>query len=421
MRKNIILTLLTLVCCQVGAQELIIPAAVPDREAILINYPYYSCCVNRVLPMLCDEPDDWSYDIKSDSAQSREWQQKYGRLNSWRIGVDVTTFLRDAAFSLPYTRGYTATGFFLSPYAKRLIGPDAQLTLGVNLAGAAGSGGFHSWQPLVRLEYEPVNNVRLVMGTLYGGLSHGLYEPMFDRERYIYAHNEEGIQLLANAWLGGMPFTSDTWLHWEELLEPWQMSQERFTLGSSNVMEVWNSDRAVLSVPFSFLGTHRGGQFTALDTCIQSLFNESVGLRFDCRIGDRTSLTADLPAFFYQDISPTKCLAYDNGWGLWPQIGFDHRFRHRNKDSHGNWQMLAQAGYWHGHQFIAPRGSYLFQSVSWHRADFAEPDRDMLTATLELQNCYNRYFSLGIDAEFYYDLAHRGLDFVFGLYMRYAL
>ena len=421
MRKNIILTLLTLVCCQVGAQELIIPAAVPDREAILINYPYYSCCVNRVLPMLCDEPDDWSYDIKSDSAQSREWQQKYGRLNSWRIGVDVTTFLRDAAFSLPYTRGYTATGFFLSPYAKRLIGPDAQLTLGVNLAGAAGSGGFHSWQPLVRLEYEPVNNVRLVMGTLYGGLFHGLYEPMFDRERYIYAHNEEGIQLLANAWLGGMPFTSDTWLHWEELLEPWQMTQERFTLGSSNVMEVWNSDRAVLSVPFSFLGTHRGGQFTALDTCIQSLFNESVGLRFDCRIGDRTALTADLPAFFYQDISPTKCLAYGNGWGLWPQIGLDHRFRHHNKDSHGNWQMLAQAGYWHGHQFIAPRGSYLFQSVSWHRADFAEPDRDMLTAKLELQNCYNRYFSLGIDAEFYYDLAHRGLDFVFGLYMRYAL
>lgn len=421
MRKNIILTLLTLVCCQVGAQELIIPAAVPDKEAILINYPYYSCCVNRVLPMLCDEPDDWSYDIKSDSAQSREWQQKYGRLNSWRIGVDATTFLRDAAFSLPYTRGYTATGFFLTPYAKRLIGPDAQLTLGVNLAGAAGSAGFHSWQPLVRLEYEPVNNVRLVMGTLYGGLTHGLYEPMFDRERYIYAHNEEGIQLLANAWLGGMPFTSDTWLHWEELLEPWQMTQERFTLGSSNVMEVWNSDRAVLSVPFSFLGTHRGGQFTALDTCIQSLFNESVGLRFDCHIGDRTALTADLPAFFYQDISPTKCLAYGNGWGLWPQIGFDHRFRHRNKDSHGNWQMLAQAGYWHGHQFIAPRGSYLFQSVSWHRADFAEPDRDMLTAKLELQNCYNRYFSLGIDAEFYYDLAHRGLDFVFGLYMRYAL
>ena len=421
MRKNIILTLLTLVCCQVGAQELIIPAAVPDREAILINYPYYSCCVNRVLPMLCDEPDDWSYDIKSDSAQSREWQQKYGRLNSWRIGVDVTTFLRDAAFSLPYTRGYTATGFFLSPYAKRLIGPDAQLTLGVNLAGAAGSSGFHSWQPLMRLEYEPVNNVRLVMGTLYGGLFHGLYEPMFDRERYIYAHNEEGIQLLANAWLGGMPFTSDTWLHWEELLEPWQMTQERFTLGSSNVMEVWNSDRAVLSIPFSFLGTHRGGQFTALDTCIQSLFNESVGLRFDCRIGDRTSLTADLPAFFYQDISPTQCLAYGNGWGLWPQIGLDHRFRHHNNGSHGNWQMLAQAGYWHGYQFIAPRGSYLFQSVSWHRADFAEPDRDMLTASLELQNNYNRYFSLGIDAEFYYDLAHRGLDFVFGLYMRYAL
>lgn len=421
MKKHFILLLTLTACLAAGAQELTISTAVPDRDVMVIYTPYYCNCVNRILPMLCDEPDDWSYDIASDTAQSREWQRKYGRLNTWRIGVDATTFLRDAAFSLPYTRGYTATGFFLSPYAKRLIGPDAQLTLGVNLAGAAGSGGFHSWQPLVRLEYEPANNVRLVMGTLYGGLTHKLYEPMFDRERYIYAHNEEGVQMLAKAWLGGLPFTSDTWLHWEELLEPWQMTQERFTLGSSNVMEVWNSDRAVLSVPFSFLGTHRGGQFTALDTCIQSLFNESVGLRFDCAISESTAIAADLPAFFYQDISPTKCQAYDNGWGLWPQIGFDHRFRHHSGGLRGCWHLLAQAGYWHGHQFIAPRGSYLFQSVSWHRPDFAEPDRDMLTAKLELQNAYNQYFSLGLDAEFYYDLAHRGLDFAFGLYMRYSL
>lgn len=45
----------------------------------------------------------------------------------------------------------------------------------------------------------------------------------------------------------------------------------------------------------------------------------------------------------------------------------------------------------------------------------------MLTAKLELQNAYNQYFSMSLDAEFYYDLAHRGLDFAFGLYMRYSL
>ena len=85
---------------------------------------------------------------------------------NWRVGVDVTTFFRDAEFFLPYTKGYTATGFFLNPYVKRTIGVHAQLTLGLHLAGVAGYEGIRKWQPLVRLDYQPYPNWRLVMGII---------------------------------------------------------------------------------------------------------------------------------------------------------------------------------------------------------------------------------------------------------------
>ena len=435
MKKGLISLLLFILSGVCLGQELRVSTALPPDSVLLIRYSDGLHQVQRELDLLTDPADEWSVVLEQEEAKSKAWQRKCGRLNSWLIGVDAATFLRDAEFSLPYTRGYTATGFFVTPYAKHLIGRDAQMTFGAHLAGVAGSEGIRQWKPLVRLEYMPHDNIRLVMGSLYGGLTHNLFEPMFDRERYIYDHYEEGMQILAQlpivGWLG---LRTDTWLHWEELLEPWQMTQERFTLGSSNELLLWgracNTQQGVmLSMPFSFLGTHRGGQFSALDTCIESLFNENVGLRLNVSLARESAVAVDLPVFFYQDISPRKCQAYDKGWGVWPQVSCDFPLLTRIPvdqldDMHywrGGWKMLLQAGYWYGYQFIAPRGSYLFQSVSWHKRDFVAPEREMVTAKVALENQYTRGFSLGLDAEFYYDLRERAMDLAFGVYMRYRL
>lgn len=435
MKKCLISLLLFILSGVCMGQELRVSTALPPDSLFVIRYYDGLHQVQHELELLTDPADNWSDALEQEGAYAKTWQRHYGRQNSWLIGVDAATFLRDAEFSLPYTRGYTATGFFVTPYAKHLIGRDAQMTLGVHLAGVAGSDGIRQWKPLVRLEYMPHRNVRIVMGSLYGTLTHKLFEPMLDKERYIYDHYEEGMQILAQlpivGWLG---LTTDTWLHWEELLEPWQMTQERFTLGSSNELLLWgwarNTQQGVmLSMPFSFLGTHRGGQFSALDTCIESLFNENIGLRVNVSLERNSAFAFDVPVFFYQDISPRKCQKYDNGWGVWPQVSCDFPLpSYYSVDSmdntphwHGSWKMLLQAGYWYGYQFIAPRGSYLFQSVSWHKKDFVAPERGMVTAKIGVENNYTSKFALGLDADFYYDLHEKAMDLAFGLYLRYRL
>ena len=374
------------------------------------------------MPIFIDAPDNCKAADSLDDAFEGENENGHGHM--WRYGVDATTFFRDAEFFLPYTKGYTATGFFLNPYLKRPIGQHAQLMVGVHLAGVAGYDGIRNWQPLVRLEYEAFPNWRIVMGSIYGTLAHGLFEPMFDRERYIYDHQEEGVQILGKLSFGPFRWQTDTWVHWEELLEPWQPTQERFTLGSNNTVTLLDvvRDESNLGVllPLSFLGSHRGGQFTSLDTCIQTLFNENVGLRFYWAKHERKSLQLDLPLFFYQDMSPTKCMAYDKGWGVWPQLTLNSPLSRQKKRWYGDWQMQLQAGYWYGYQFIAPRGSYLFQSISWHDAHFAVPEREMLTAKVALENRYGK-LSLGLDAEFYYDLIVNKMDMALGVYMRFRL
>jgi len=417
MKKLFAILVLSAISCHLWAQE----TETLNEETCSSPFIYNNTFASRGLSLLVDQPDIWLQEASFTDSCSREtvvW-------NKWRFGVDVTTFFRDAEFFLPYTKGYTATGFFLNPYAKRMVGSHAQVTLGVHLAGVAGYDGIRKWRPLVRLEYEPHPNWRLVMGSLYGTLSHGLFEPMLDRERYIYDHQEEGLQILGHLSFGPCRLQTDTWVYWEELLEPWQPTQERFTLGSSNEFRLFaipmRSDGGVFSVgmPFSFLGSHRGGQFTALDTCIQTLFNENVGLRLTMAKRFKYRLDLDVPFFFYQDMSPTKCMAYDNGWGVWPQLGFRFLLPKRVQKAqwHGTWQMQLKAGYWHGHQFIAPRGSYLFQSISWHNANFSVPEREMMTAQVALENRYGR-LTFGLDAEFYYDLREEGTDMAFGIYMR---
>lgn len=437
MKKTLILFVAVALSYAATGQEVRLTTSLPPDTggSFVIRHSDGPHWVQRELSLLTDPADEWESELEDDDVRTEAWKHRYGRMNSWIIGVDAATFLRDAEFSLPYTRGYTATGFFVTPYAKHLIWKDAQMTFGVHLTGVAGSDGIRQWKPLVRLEYKAHDHVRLVMGSLYGGLSHNLFEPMLDRERYIYDHYEEGVQILARLPLGGWSeLTSDTWLHWEELLEPWQMTQERFTLGSSNELLLWgkgwNTRQGMfVTMPFSFLGTHRGGQFSALDTCIESLFNENVGLRVNVSIDRNSAVALDVPFFFYQDISPRKCQKYDNGWGVWPQVSCDFEIPnhvpveswHYGPHWRGGWKMLLHAGYWYGNQFIAPRGSYHFQSVSWHKKDFAVPEREMITAKVGLENRYTGKFSLGLDAEFYYDLQERGLDIAFGIYMRYNL
>ncbi len=132
-----------LLLCSLGValqgQEIEVSTARPvDTVGVVTDYFVRPYRVQRELLLLQDAVDDWRGELYDDDMQSEAWRRDHGRLHTWRIGGDATTFLRDAAFSLPYTRGYTATGFFVTPYAKHLLGSDAQLTLGVHLAGAAG-------------------------------------------------------------------------------------------------------------------------------------------------------------------------------------------------------------------------------------------------------------------------------------------
>lgn len=222
--------------------------------------------------------------------------QEKSENNVLSLGIDATTFFRDAEYFMPFTRGYPMSGFRLTPTLRYTMPADGfSAKAGVMLTGVAGTQGLWKVEPVLTLRYAPSSRFVIQMGTFDGSDQHYLDAPMYDPERYFIDYKEDGVQLM---WAGNHR-VSDTWVNWETFLEPWTPDQERFTLGSNNQL-IFSLGGHELQIPLVFMGSHRGGQFTTLDTCIETLFNEQVGLGFQIN-KEKYNCVLAFDAFFFQN------------------------------------------------------------------------------------------------------------------------
>ena len=317
------------------------------------------------------------------------------------FNINTTQFTRDAEYFLPETKGYTAVGFFLQPtlkYRIRLWEP-FNIEAGAQILGIAGDDSRLHLKPVFRIEYQPLSWLRIIGGTIYGNLNHALYEPMYDFDRYFYNNQENGLQLLLDKEWTHMRIKSDTWLNWENFLEPGEAEQERFTVGSSNRIKFGSESKKTFQIPIDIIATPRGGQFTALkDTALETLFNVATGA--DWVISNHWRITA--LAFGYKNNSGTIYTPFKQGYGLYPILTFYNK------------NLALSGGYWYGNKYIGARGSHLFMSVSKYDPDFTQKDRNMLTG-----KCFYQHGILGLEAQAYHDLKENKTDFSFGIYLKF--
>lgn len=325
--------------------------------------------------------------------------------NTLYLHISGDAFLRDAEYFLHESKGYTVSGFRLSPTLQYNLNERTLVRAGLRMTTVAGYEPFWELNPLLAIDYQATEWMRIVMGTLYGSTRHKLGAPMYDPERWFYDYQEDGLQILTHA----KRWESDTWLNWENFLEAWTPDQERFTLGSRHSLDLYKSRAdGHLLIDAAFVGCHRGGQFSTLDTCIETLFNENIGLRWESRCLNGDYARISIPFYFFQNASPHPYTTYLDGWGIHPTIGL--------RASNPRHALSTEIGYWYGSHYISPRGSYLFQSVSWFDPSFASPTRKMITA----QVAYAHHFkglTLNLGTQFYYDLDEKALDFAIGLTM----
>lgn len=319
------------------------------------------------------------------------------------ISPNVHTFVRDAEYFLPYTKGYTALGFFLKPTFTYRHDEHLSVSAGIDLMGIAGDHKkIRGISPIVSIRYSPIKNITIIGGTLTN-LGHYLSEPMWDYDRNFYAHKEDGLQIFVHT----KHWKTEMWCNWEDFIvvgSPWQ---EKFTFGWSNRFQVYEKNNHSLEIPINLMMNHRGGQIDAVeDTCIETLANASIAIEY-IGLANRLLYIAEVPFYGFSNRSNEEHIHthFKDGWGIYPKITLGGGWIGKRHDNHNSFG--GGVGYWYGDGFISGRGSYLFQSRGYFDDSFERRYRHMLTANAyyRLNDIFNFLFQA------YYDLDEKGIDY----------
>lgn len=320
----------------------------------------------------------------------------YVRLNS-------TAYFKNAEYRNAFVTGESLIGIMFDPSLE--YHPDRKTTFraGAHLLKYHGEDTFDRYAPAITLQYDASDHLSMVFGTLYGTVNHSLPEPVMDFRYYLADNYENGVQFLWSY----PQFRSDVWLNWEQFLKPGDPFQEKFTAGTNSSFLLWSTDLFHVSAPFSAVFRHRGGESDATNLPAVTQLNVTEGLRLNWTFNHPflNSVWLSQDYLQYLQIHLRDPNGIPNGTGSYSRVAVSTKIG------------TFEAGYWRSHNFIAPHGMPIFQSVSQKDSSVVVPDREMLVLKYQLEVKFKDYLKFIARFEPYYHYDTRRLDHSWSIYL----
>ena len=322
--------------------------------------------------------------------------------NSLILEIENHNFFKDNEYFGDYIEGYTLTGFDLKPSLMYYFGSNIRLQAGVYLKKYHGIEKFNQAVPFVTAHAVLADSFQVIIGTLKGNVEHEMLEPIYDTELLYTDPMENGFQLLySNRW-----FKGDMWLDWEHFIFRGDTVPEILTFGLNthfNIMSIGNNSE--LRIPFQIMIHHEGGQISNFDEPMLTLNNGATGLTYIKK--NNTSfirqLTVNGHFLWYYDMTKVWQNNFNSGWAVYPSVIL------------ASDKLQFMGGYFYGNNFAAPKGNYLFQSVSNYKRSYYQKERQLITAKLTFQKSIVKNVIFAVSADGYYDLLVPRYDMAFGM------
>lgn len=329
--------------------------------------------------------------------------------NHWGITLNNFNYLRNTEYFNDIEVGRTLFGYQLNP--SLFIQPTEHVKLQAGVFIRSDFGGYPVYTQILptfslKLNY---NHTSFIFGTLEGALAHRLYEPLFDINSAIERRIENGFQLKHESERNFL----DVWLNWEQFIERGSPYKEQFTAGLNYTPVMLDNETGfTLSVPLQGTAFHRGGQIDTDTSNMIMVFNGAVGLeaKQQFETGFLRSLKADVVSVYYQENTNSGYFPYRNGQGQMANLYAESAM--------GLGLMLS---YWKGYQYIAPRGTTLYQSVSLDNPGLTRANRELIFVRFLYHKTLASNLYLSARLEPVYDVKASLLDFSYSLYISYSL
>jgi hypothetical protein len=244
------------------------------------------------------------------------------------------------------------------------------------------------------------------MGALRGTIQHQVPEPLYDDEWQYTRPIENGLQFnyQSNA------LWADVWLDWEQFISRGDSFPEIFTAGISTKTTLVKTESGwKLLLPLNMLARHTGGQVNSGNTPMQSIINLSMGIEATKKVGGLLNTIGFFGSFLtYSDLTEANTLGVYKGKAVYTGVKAEGE------------KFMAMAGFWNGDDFIAPKGSPLFQSVSAYNPTEVIPHRRLLTSKAGYHHAFHRQIRFSFLFEGYYDLINSQFDYAYGIHLAFT-
>ncbi|WP_430811839.1 MULTISPECIES: hypothetical protein [unclassified Carboxylicivirga] len=306
-----------------------------------------------------------------------------------------------------YIEGYTMIGYTAHPSFIYYASPRVRIQAGVYLTKFSGIDEFEKVLPTFSIHTRLSDRLDLIMGRLRGDVHHRMLEPLFNPENQYTRPFENGIQFVYEA----PCFRGDLWIDWEQFIKWGDTKPEKFTAGfSANYRLNKPGNDWELSIPAQVLVTHLGGQISDYEERMQSLANLATGLKLNYRVGDGfiRSLGLATYAATYHDLTNASGYDFTFGNAWYPVAEANYKYG------------TLMAGYWHATNFLAPKGSPLFQSASNYQPDYFSKTRELISAKLNFSKTLLKQLKLNAIVQLYYDLPAAQLEYSYGINLMFT-
>jgi glycosyltransferase involved in cell wall biosynthesis len=330
------------------------------------------------------------------------------KADSQTIGlhIEAMPYMRNTEYFNDIELGRTLFGYQLQPSVY--IKPSHQYHLLVGVFARNDFGGktaFTTVLPTFTLQLNIGQHNRFLFGTLEGALSHRLIEPLFDINAAIERRIENGFQFKREHEKGFY----DVWINWEQFIERKDPFKERFTTGFNLAPRLLHtSNHTEIFVSTQFTAHHKGGQIDSDTGNMEMVLNGAAGFLAKRKLaGAIKYVEGNIYWVGFAEQTQSGNYAYRNGYGIFANLSA------RIAD------LTFMLSYWNAQQFIAPRGTLIYQSVSIDKPELLMKNRELLFFRVLYQKKISEH--LYVDARFepLYDPIAAQLDYSYSVYFTY--
>jgi hypothetical protein len=326
-------------------------------------------------------------------------------LSEGEIFLDLqgSTWFYNNEYFNPYYKGYTLIGAEFQPKLVYQSGTKLQFSFGADFHLYYGDNENVKAKPLFSIEYKPLKNFSILMGSYNGGENHRLHDAIFSFENHLTDLVENGILIRYDH----SRIRSETWLNWESFIEPEDTFREAFTAGSSNLIELFEISTWKISLPFYLLAHHAGGQINDNDEHMETLLNISEGFRVSHSIASNP-----------QNMGYAEFLLFHSTGDFIPSPGLAFSAKTGLQSKH----FELNAEYFRGNDFVTFTGNPLFRS--WKATgDPLEPFeyggiQEMLNFKAGFRQRIGTNSFLFLRFEGYYNIAAHKMDYSYSLHFQ---